>query len=452
MAMPNSSVPLRRAYGQAMTYLGFSQLRDQELDKAVKTLEVARETYRSIDGLQLGDLPAAAAFAEASAWQVEGLQALGRNDEARRVGAQATQVAGQILERRPGHMVAIRSRALITNSLAQSEMDELQLRKALALNDASGRDWEAIVKIDPTNQIAWNNLAGARSFSAYLLQRMGRIGESEQQLRAALALGQQTTPSAMIGATLSIAAAATVALEADLGNRQAAEAALPQYARLVEIAVRDLRADSFERSAIREIGIFGLGILARYALPVAAADYQSVRTLAQASLQRIEALKPRDPLQELIKNRGLNATYSFLAEASYNLKDYPQADKELQLAIDHRRRLPKRTLQDARDASDEQVLAAMIAARAGRHADAQQIIDPVLKFHRGLYARNHDDLSQHVEIARALYASGLSGSAQASSQLAEAAAIIDRLPPQMSRQTSIARLRGWIAEEQKTRR
>jgi hypothetical protein len=452
MAMPNSSVPLRRAYGQAMTYLGYSQLRDQELDKAVKTLEVARETYRSIDGLQLGDLPAAAAFAEASAWQVEGLQSLGRHDDARRVGEEASQVAGQILDKRPGHMAAIRSRALISDSLASSEADSLHLRKALALAEAGAGDWEAIVKIDPSNQIAWNNLGASRLQASNFLRKMGRISESQQQCRAVLATQRQVAPSAMIGSMLSIAAAALAASEAELGNRQAAEAAFAEYSRFLEIASRDLAKDSFGRAALRELGPFGIGLLARFALPVAAADYATVHNLAQGSLQRVDAMNAKDPLQEFIKNKALGGIYWYSADASYNLKDYAAADKEIKLAIDHWQRVPKRTLEDERDLNDLQILAAMIAARAGRRADAQSIIDPVLKFHRGLYAKNSEDLTQHVQMARALYASGLSGSAQASSQLAEAAAIIDRLPPQMSRQASIARLRGWIAEEQKTRR
>jgi tetratricopeptide (TPR) repeat protein len=455
MAAPKPSIPLRRAYGLAMTYLGFSQLREDQQEQAIKTLEDAREAYRSIDSLQLGDLPSAAAFAEASAWQVAALQQLGRHEEARRVGAEAIAVAGQVIEKRPGHMAAIRSRALISDSLASSEMDSLHLRNALALTEAAARDWEAVLKIDPSNQIAWNNLAAARFGEAFYLQNMGRISESQQQWRAALSVEKQAKPSAMIGATLSVPAGALVGLEADLGNRQAAEAFLAEYTRLIEMAVRELPPDSFGRASMRELGAFGIGIgiVARVALPLAAGDYVTARNTAQAALQRIDALKPKDTQQERLKNRALAITYSVLADASYNLKDYAAADKEIKLAIDYRRRLPKRTLLDERDASDGQILAAMISAREGRHADAQRIIDPVVKFHRGLYARGHDDLSQYVQLAQTLYVSALASPGQkGSSQLTEAAAIIDRLPPQMSREIRIAKVRGWIAEEQKTRR
>ena len=188
------SIPLRRAYGAAMLYLGYAQHADENEETAVKTLEEARETYRSIDGLKLGDLPSAAAFAEATSWQVSALQSLGRNDDARRIGEEGAQVAGQVLERRPGHMAAIRSRALISNSLADSELDTLHLRKALLLYEESGSDWEAILKIDPSNQIAWNNLANARLSAALGLLRLGHVNESGQQWRAALDVEKRPGP------------------------------------------------------------------------------------------------------------------------------------------------------------------------------------------------------------------------------------------------------------------
>jgi tetratricopeptide (TPR) repeat protein len=419
MARPNPTIALRRAYGLAMTYFGFSQLRRNEQEAAVKSLEESRETYRSIAGLQLSDLPSAAGFAEASAWQVEALQSLGREDEARRVGGEAAKVAGQVVDQRPGHMVAIRARALISDSLASAELNSLHLAKATALSEAGARDWEAILQIDPSNQIAWNNLGASKTGTGYYLMRMGRLRDSQQQWRSTLTIEQQAQPSAMIGSMLSLPAAGLGSLEADLGD---------------------------------QFGPFGIGIVARYAIPLSAGDYVTVRDLAQAAVQRGQALKPKDAQQEFIKNAGLAGTYAVLANASYNLKDYTAADEQIKLAIDYRRRLPKRTLQDQLDTNDDLILAALIAVRLERSADAQQTIEPVVKFHRGLKTRDHDDLSQHVQLARALYVSALATPGQRTAELTEAASLIDGLPPMMRRQTSVALWRDRIAEEQKKRR
>ncbi len=70
-------------------------------------------------------------------------------------------VTGQVLEKRPGNMSALRARALMAESLSATEGFDLHLRKALALSQQEVRDWEAIVALDPSNQIAWNNLVSA---------------------------------------------------------------------------------------------------------------------------------------------------------------------------------------------------------------------------------------------------------------------------------------------------
>ena len=141
---PNASIPLRRAYGGALLYLGFVQLSSNDEEAAVKTLEAAREAFRSIDGLKLDDLPSAVAYAEASAWEVNALQSLGRLDETRRVAEEAMRVAGQVLERRPGqHGRAARSRPAV-DTLSGAEGDDLHTRKALALvrqSRPTGKPW-----------------------------------------------------------------------------------------------------------------------------------------------------------------------------------------------------------------------------------------------------------------------------------------------------------------------
>ena len=455
---PTLSVPLRRAYGTALTYLGFTELNNNQEEAAVKTLEEARDAYRSIADLKLDDLPSAVAYAEASGWEVNALQSLGRFDQLRQVGEDAARVAGQVLEKRPGNMMALRARGLISDALAGAEGFDLHLRKALALAEQGARDWGAIVKLDPSNQIAWNNLAAARQGTAFWSWGLGLIRESQEQWRAGLAIEPDVRPSAMIGYTLGTTAGYRAMLEADLGNRQAAEAALADNRRLIEIAVRDLPPDSFGRGFIPEqtgyYGFPGSGLgYGGYALPLAAGEYETLRNLARASARRIEQLKAADAQRELDKNRLLEMAYRTAAEASYRLKDYATADAEIKRALEIRRAIPKRNLFDERDASDALMLAAMIAARQERYPEAQQIIEPVLKFHRGLYARkDNEDRSQRIQLAHALYVSALAAPGQKASQLAQAAAIIDGLPPLMRRQISITVLRDRIAEEQKTRR
>ncbi|HTR59746.1 MAG TPA: hypothetical protein VMM27_16330 [Casimicrobiaceae bacterium] len=458
MAASVPSIPLRRAYGLAMTYLGYAQANSNQEEAAVKTLEEARDAYRSIDGLRLDDLPAAVAFAEASGWQMNALQALGRSDQVRKVGEEAMRVAGQVIEQHPGHMSALRARGLIAGGLAQTEGFNLHARKAFALVEQEAGDWEAIVKLDPSNQIAWHNLVGGRLGMGFWSLSSGDVREAQEQWRAGLAVEQHAKESAIMGTILSLTAGYLTMLEADLGNRQAAQTALAANRRLVEIAVRGLPADSFGRNYLPEfLGYYGFPTsgfgYGMYALPFTAGDNETVRREALASARRLEQIKNVTPQQELDRNRALEMAHRTAAEASYRLNDYGAADAQIKRTLEIRKSIPTRTLNDERDSSDQLMLAAMIAARLERYAEAQQIIEPVLKFHRSLYERkDNEDLLQHVEFAQALYVSALAAPGQKSAQLTEAVKVMDGLPPAMRQQVSNTVLRNWIAEEQKKRR
>jgi tetratricopeptide (TPR) repeat protein len=449
IATPNPSVALRRAYGLCMNYLGYWQMANDQEEAGVRTLLEAREVQRGIDGLKVGDLPSAVAYSEATGWLANALQSLGRHDEARRIAEEGLAVTGQVLEKRPGHMVAIRARALMASSLANSEADTLHVARAIALSEAQARDWEAMVRIDPTNQISLGNLIGSRHRAGNFLQRIGRVRESLDSLRAALALEPKSNAASHALRNLFFTSGDLANLEVDLGNRQASEAARKEQARFAAMATRNLPPEAFERFLFAELGQGFYG----YSPAVAAADYESVRGMAVASIRRIENLAPRDGSQELWKDRLLVNSQLTLADALYNLREYEAASREIRTAIELRKRLPKRTLQDERDAGDELIVAAMIAARQGNFAEAQRIIEPVVKFHRGLYARgkDNDDLTQHVQLAQALYASALAAEGRKGSQLAEAAAILDGLPPAMRGRVSIALWRNRITEEQKKR-
>ena len=452
MASARPSVTLRRAYGLALTYLGFAQVRTNEEESAVKTLEGAREAYRSIDGLELGDIPSAVAYAEASAWQVGALQSLGRLDEARQVAEAALTVTGQVLNKRPDDMLALRAEGLILNSIASVEWSDLTIRKTLELARRSVRDWETIVRIDPSNQVAWNNLVDSRMTVSGLLYSAADVREAGEQLRATMDIEQRVKDSGMIGNVLSLAAGYLARFDADTGNRQGAAAAMKSNQRFVALAVRGIPEKSFGGVFLPEfLGRYGFpasGIgYGAFALPYADGDYEAVRRMARESIGRMEQLKDLAPTQQQPRNATLELAYRTAADASYRLKDYVAADADMKRASALQKDIPVRTLAEKRDAGSRATLAAMIAARLGRYAEARQLIEPVLDMHRNLFARpGNEDLTQRVEFAQALYASALARSPTKGAELKQAAALIDALPPAMRALISVSRVRTAIAD------
>ena len=94
-------------------------------------------------------------------------------------------------------------------------------------------------------------------------------------------------------------------------------------------------------------------------------------------------------------------------QAAYALGDYPGAERAARDALAARARWPVQNDQERRDQAEASIGLALALARQGRGAQALEVIDPVVKLHRELAARNHGDQWQHVELASALYVQAL---------------------------------------------
>jgi len=455
MQAPSPSIALRRAYGLTALFLGFAQQAANDNEAAVKTEEEAREANRSIAGLSMDDIPAAVAYAEASSWQTTALSNLGRFDQLRQVTSDALGVTGKVLAAQPGNMSALRAEAILLENLSSAEWTDLHLRRALDLEQHVTRDWEATVRLDPSNQIAWNNLGGSRMQQAGQLFSLGEVAAGAEQERAALAVAQGAKQSAMIGNVLALAAGYLARFEADAGNDQAAAVALASNRRYVGWSMRDSPAGSFGRAMIPEYnGYYGFPTsgpgFGEYAISYANGDFDTVHRMAIASAGRLEAMTPPISGAKDVRDRALEVAWRTAAEASWWLRDYARADSEIAHALTIRKAIPPRNLGEERDANVQLVVAAVIAASVGDYARARRIIDPVLAFQRGLYQRkDNEDLTQHIEYAQALYASALAAPDTRGPRLKQAGALIDALPAAMRDLKSIQRLRGAIAEEQK---
>jgi hypothetical protein len=140
-----------------------------------------------------------------------------------------------------------------------------------------------------------------------------------------------------------------------------------------------------------------------------------------------------------------------MAQSAYALKDYATAEREMKQVLALREMQPWFELGDKREVAYERAFAALVAARLDRQADAQKMIAPVLEFERSLSPRNRDDPTQRLELAVALYVASVAGLGDATAQLAEAAATMDRLPAQMRALHDVGVWRERIAEERKKR-
>jgi len=148
----------------------------------------------------------------------------------------------------------------------------------------------------------------------------------------------------------------------------------------------------------------------------------------------------------------LRAVRLSMAWSAYALKDYATAEREMAQVLALRKQVPTRTTSDKRDAAMEQAFAALTLSRLNRQEDAQPLIAGALKFHRELSPQNHDDPFQRFELAVMLYVAAMAGVGDPAAQLAEANAIMEKLPPEMRRLKDVAIWQERIAEERPRRR
>jgi hypothetical protein len=442
---PNASAALRRAYGEALMLKGDMQWRIGQNEPGVATLEDARATLRAIDNLQLTDLTAAALYAEASGWEVHALAQLGRTDDARRVGGESIAVATQILDKRPGHMQALRAQTIAAGPLTGLLRGEMRLAEALAMADTSVRGWKEFVRLDPGNTISWGNLLVAYQVRYEVLQQMGRPGDAAAALRAGYDVDRQSPPSYRVRTVLYYNAGLLSRLEANRGRLKQAEEALtstkPWKAYLDANAAPGfdaelwVSADDFLRLQIAQ----------------ATGDDRRVLESGPRLIAALEKLKPSDEGQRRLLDQTRRGANAVVAQSAYALNDYASAERAMSKVAELRTHQPWLDLGEKRDVAFEQAFQALVLARLDRKPEAQKLIAPVLEFERDLSRRNRDDPSQRVELALALLATSVAGLGDAGAQLAEASALMDELPAEMRALRDVSLWRGYMNEERSRR-
>ena len=126
----------------------------------------------------LSNIEMAADYAEAGAWLVSALANLGRNDEARRSGEDALAVADKVLERRPGHRVALHAEQIIESDLAQVATNDLNPKEALRIAEREVQISQTLLTLDPGNIVSTNNMGVADQGVGDALWFMGRMREA----------------------------------------------------------------------------------------------------------------------------------------------------------------------------------------------------------------------------------------------------------------------------------
>jgi hypothetical protein len=367
-------------------------------------------------------LPAAASYAEISAWLGEALSFAGRGAEAEKVFGEGDVVAKKILLVRPGHMGALRAGALAEANLGEMLVDEMRLGEAVTALRGAEVYGIQLAQLDPANFLTWNNLGEDQISMGEALADSGHTRAALEPMQRGMASYAQGDPSNfyIIWDTLEMSRKLT-GLEAEMGDTPALNATM---ATLDKVQERGAKTAGFGRFIA---GCDWTFLRANAAL--IKGEFDAAKKIAQ-SFPIDPAMDESQEEQRQFRGYCRHLLRGVIGGAEYGAGHDAAAEEALRSAVD----IPQdvvTTDAERRSVGYMSTLLALALVRDNKSSEAQAVIAPVLKLQRGLFARNHDDYRQHVELASALYASALAGGGDRRALLAEATALIAGLPPEM---------------------
>ncbi|GAC1667079.1 MAG: hypothetical protein NVS9B2_08070 [Steroidobacteraceae bacterium] len=424
----NATAAARRAYVEVLIRIAFEQQGGNQNEEAVRTGQKAMQLAADLGARDLSNIDMGADYAEAGAWLVSALTNLGRNEEARRSGEEAMAVADKVLERRPGYRLALHAEQVIEGDLTQVATNALNPAEALRFAERQVQIGQSLLNLDPGNVVSINNMGVAHQSLGDALWAVGRVRDAIPPYSKSLDdYAKATVGGAGFFLIHGYDVAQTANKQSMIGDQAEAAATIASGEPFLAALRRSEPPGSITVTlceAMQQLAAAGTAFQRD--------DLAEARRMARQAAQALEATKPSGGIQEFQKFISLYVIYGIAGRTDYLLGDYAGAERAERAAMDSRKHSsPIEAVADKRDMGELSTWLAMALARQGRHAEAAQAIAPVVKFQRGLAARNHGDEWQNVELAAALYAQALTDKNRGTALLNEAAAKLDSLPATM---------------------
>jgi hypothetical protein len=426
---PNASLAARRAYVEVLVHAGFEQANSiSSMRDAVGTEELAMSDAALLGARDISNMEMAAQYAEAGAWLTASLSVLGREDDASRVGADANTVVDKLLEQRPGYLLALHAQEVIVDARGGLALFDMRPAEAITLGKRSEAISLSLIKMDPKNTVSYNNLAVGLNQIGDSSWQMGRPREAFDYYRQALeAISHASTAGASFVMNNTVFPSVQLAAkQADFGDGAAADATLASARRVMTGLLQSEPNRRFLAAFGQCVLNFGESDLA-----LSRDDPATARRTERETVSLMQGMTPHGGAEQFWKTLCITYGNDLAGQAEYLLGNPAATEKDMREVLALRQHWPTHNDFDRRDEARASTLLAMALAREGRSVDAEQVIAPVVKFHRELAARNHGDEWQHVELASALYAQALADKRLRPTLLKEAAALIAGVPAEM---------------------
>jgi tetratricopeptide (TPR) repeat protein len=433
---PNPSVPIRRAYGEvAMSVASYESGKE-----ALALFARAKRSLESIGALDLSDLPASADYATVLSIEAIELWREGKIDELQKVSDQGMRLSDAILARRPGHIVALQARSALHLLGSSPAHENLRIGDSAELVKSALDDGLLLLRLDPANADERGQVSSNANVLSGDYEQLGRPREARATLQKGLEILLASRHAAEDHGDAVVARYAGIArIDADLGERDAAEAALKEAEPVLTKVTAALGEDSFKTATAKcslsnaHARVALLNGDFKQAVAIATPVLDASRTW-KALFGHVGSLIPCPSTAALI-----------VGDAELMLGDYAAANSALGLAVPI-----AATGNDwvSRNYHASLIVLQSIAmSRLGKTAEARALLAPIFDWQRARFARNHDDAEERLDYVSALYAMALVDGAHRSELLRQATAIIEALPAEMRSLKSTRTWAEWVRAE-----
>ena len=436
---PNPSRRVRRVYADMLNYICHTQTNEA----AIATCEEARKILVGMGATDASDLGAASAYGDIGDSEARHALALGRLDDAEKLELEVDQLAEKVLAKRPGDLRAMEDRWYAPNVLADVAFRRFDYARALKYSVESQVAAENYVRFNPASALGWDLLGQSRLQLGEANVSLGQFAEAIRNFRDNAAIDRDPRNTTGVTGDQVVGWLNLSWLEAQLGHREEAEAALTEGRRISTAVLAKTRADPGTIQTAEENlnGMAGVLLLA-------GGDAAAAYAKSTSALQRLEAVKSSGSAQ--FTASSLRRLRWVVAEAGLRAGHASEAEAAVRVLL----AAPGDSIVDPPSeeaVARSKVLLAQLLAVQGRKEEARKTLAPALDYFRQQRAHGASHNEVVYPLARAFYVQSLieddspAGRAARRSDLDEAAAALAAFPGDTPQLHDSQELAGWIA-------
>jgi hypothetical protein len=438
---PNPSLAVENAHILLLERSGYQAIGASNNAEAQRLAENAMKIDERLGGKDPANVDLAAEYSELSAWEITALSNLGRNEEAQRIGNYAVTLADKVLELRPGNRVAMHAEQVLISVLAGVAGNDLNAAEALRVANRGDQVSTTLLNLDPKSIASLTNLGEQLLATGDAHATLGQLHAAVPYYSQAFDLLAKTAVNGGGPALLyAYFLGAYTDNESQFGEFEAASATLARFE-----ATRAAIKNESQASVVPTM-VDGLAKYGESALALRRDDLEKAQRVAAEGVREVQATKASPGFEQLQKNVTLYSVANILGHAEYRLGHYAAAEAAERIAIEARHNYQDQAVSDRRDIAEKSTWLALALIKQDKIAEAAEVINPVVKFHRELVARNHGDQFEPTELASALYAQALTDKVHRTALLQEATQLIDSVAPETRGQHDVRQMRERIQQ------